>query len=109
MRAIDAAIAEEGWKVVGLLRLSPAVPFSAQNWILGATRVDFWPYLAATFVGIMPGTLLYVWITSLGAGGGGGAAKWTFFAIGIAATLAVTVLVGRKARAKLAKHGLAED
>ncbi len=108
LRAIDAAIAEEGWKVVGLLRLSPALPFSAQNWILGATRVDFWPYLAATFVGIMPGTLLYVWIASLGAGGGGGAAKWTFFAVGIAATLAVTLLVGRKARAKLAEHGLAE-
>lgn len=109
MRAIDAAIAEEGWKVVGLLRLSPAVPFSIQNWILGATRVDFWPYLAATFVGIMPGTLLYVWIASLGAGGGGGPAKWAFFAVGIAATLAVTILVGRKARARLAEHGLETD
>lgn len=108
MRAIDAAIAEEGWKVVGLLRLSPALPFSLQNWILGATRVDFWPYLAATFFGIMPGTLLYVWIASLGAGGGGGPAKWAFFAVGIAATLAVTVLIGRKARAKLAEHGLGD-
>ena len=109
MRAIDSAIAEEGWKVVGLLRLSPALPFSIQNWILGATKVDFWPYLAATFVGIMPGTLLYVWIASLGAGGGGGPAKWAFFAVGIAATLAVTILVGRKAKAKLAEHGLEED
>ncbi len=109
LRAIDAAIEEEGWKVVGLLRLSPALPFSIQNWILGATKVDFWPYLGATFFGIMPGTLLYVWIASLGAGGGGGAAKWAFFAVGIAATLAVTILVGRKAKAKLAEHGLKED
>ena len=107
LRAIDAAIEEDGWKVVGLLRLSPAIPFSLQNWILGATKVAFWPYLAATFVGIMPGTLLYVWIASLGAGGGeGGAAKWIFFAVGIAATAAVTILVGRKAKAKLAEHGL---
>lgn len=107
MRAIDGAIADEGWKVVGLLRLSPALPFSLQNWILGATSVAFWPYLAATFFGIMPGTLLYVWIASLGSGSGdGGAAKWAFFAIGIAATLAVTILVGRKAKAKLAEHGL---
>ncbi|CTQ33023.1 TVP38/TMEM64 family protein [Jannaschia rubra] len=109
LRAIDGAIADDGWKVVGLLRLSPAIPFSLQNWALGATRVAFWPYLLATFFGIMPGTLLYVWIASLGAGGGdGGPLRWVFFAVGIAATLAVTVLVGRKARAKLAEKGLSE-
>ncbi|MDB2407599.1 TVP38/TMEM64 family protein [Jannaschia sp.] len=110
LRAIDAAIAEDGWKVAGLLRLSPAIPFSLQNWVLGATKVEFFPYLIATFFGIMPGTLLYVWIASLGSGGGeGGAAKWIFFAVGIAATAAVTILVGRKAKAKLAEHGLEDD
>ena len=107
LTAIDKAIEEDGWKIVGLLRLSPAIPFSLQNWILGATKVDFLPYVAATFFGIMPGTLLYVWIASLGSGGGeGGAAKWAFFGVGILATLAVTILVGRKAKAKLAEHGL---
>ncbi|MEM1318016.1 MAG: TVP38/TMEM64 family protein, partial [Pseudomonadota bacterium] len=58
-RAVNEAIRDEGWKVVGLLRLSPALPFSLQNWFLGITPVTFWPAQIATFFGIMPGTLLY--------------------------------------------------
>ena len=91
--------------MVGLLRLSPALPFSLQNWFLGVTPVGFWPAQVATFFGIMPGTLLYVWIGSLGnaAGEGASTAKYVVFALGIAATLAVTVIVTRKAKAKMAE------
>ncbi len=103
-RAVNDAIGEEGWKVVGLLRLSPALPFSLQNWFLGVTPVGFWPAQIATFFGIMPGTLLYVWIGSLGgsaASGGMSALKYGVFGIGILATLAVTWFVTKKAQAKL--------
>ena len=103
-RAVNEAIGEEGWKVVGLLRLSPALPFSLQNWFLGVTPVGFWPSQIATFFGIMPGTLLYVWIGSLGgqaAGDGMSTAKWVVGGLGIAATLLVTVIVTKKATAKL--------
>ena len=103
--AVNLAIGEEGWKVVGLLRLSPALPFSLQNWFLGITPVGFWPSQIATFFGIMPGTLLYVWIGSLGGQAAGGDdmsfAKWIIGGVGIAATLIVTVLVTKKANAKL--------
>ena len=103
--AVNLAIGEEGWKVVGLLRLSPALPFSLQNWFLGITPVGFWPSQIATFFGIMPGTLLYVWIGSLGGQAAGGDdmsfAKWIIGGVGIAATLLVTVLVTKKANAKL--------
>ena len=104
-KAVNEAIREEGWRVVGLLRLSPALPFSLQNWFLGITPVGFWPAQVATFFGIMPGTLLYVWIGSLGnaAGEGASTAKYVVFALGIAATLAVTVIVTRKAKAKMAQ------
>ena len=63
----------------------------------------------ATFVGIMPGTLLYVWIGSLGGEAGSGeadTAKTIVFGIGIAATLAVTIYVTRLARRKLAEAGV---
>jgi uncharacterized membrane protein YdjX (TVP38/TMEM64 family) len=106
--AVNQAIGEEGWRVVLLLRLSPALPFSLQNWFLGLTPVGFWPAQLATFLGIMPGTLLYVWIGSLGgqaaAGGGDASAlKYAVFGAGIIATLIVTVLVTKKAKAKLAQ------
>jgi uncharacterized membrane protein YdjX (TVP38/TMEM64 family) len=103
-KAVNDAIGEEGWKVVGLLRLSPALPFSLQNWFLGITPVGFWPAQIATFFGIMPGTLLYVWIGSLGgqaAGDGMSTAKWVVGGLGLLATLVVTVLVTKKAQQKL--------
>ena len=103
--AVNQAIGEEGWKVVGLLRLSPALPFSLQNWFLGITPVNFWPSQIATFFGIMPGTLLYVWVGSLGGQAAGGddmsIAKWVVGGLGILATLVVTVIVTKKANAKL--------
>ncbi|WP_416897533.1 MAG: TVP38/TMEM64 family protein [Minwuia sp.] len=112
LRAVDQAIKEEGWKIVGLLRLSPVVPFSLQNWVLGATAAEFGPYMLATFFGIMPGTLLYVWIGSIGGAAAAGeeasTLQYVFFGIGILATLAVTVLVGRKASARLKQHGVEE-
>ena len=105
-KAVNEAIGDEGWRVVGLLRLSPALPFSLQNWSLGATPVSFWGAMIATFFAIMPGTLLYVWIGSLGgsAGEGGSTLKYVFVAVGIIATIAVTIMVGRKANAKLKSY-----
>ena len=105
--AVNEAIREEGWKVVALLRLSPALPFSAQNWFLGITPVGFWPSQIATFFGIMPGTLLYVWIASLGgeAAARGAAdasmARYLVLGLGLIATLVVTILVTKKANQKL--------
>jgi uncharacterized membrane protein YdjX (TVP38/TMEM64 family) len=109
LRAVDQAVDEEGWKVVALLRLSPAVPFGLQNYLFGITRVGFWPYAAATLGGIVPGTALYVSFGALGrgtaTGSSGGAVGWILFGLGVLATVAVTILVGRKANATIRRHG----
>jgi len=70
--------------------------------------VRFWPYVVASWVGMMPGTFLYVYIGAAGkdavsAATGGkmmnhGWQHWTFMGIGLAATIAVTVWVTRIAR-----------
>ena len=107
LRAVDGAMREGDWKVVALLRLSPALPFSLQNWFLGTTSVRFWPQLWATFFGIMPGTLLYVWIGSVGgmaASGGASRATTVLLGVGVLATFAVTVAITRRAKAKLAER-----
>lgn len=110
LAAIDRAVAEEGWKIVALVRLSPVIPFGLQNYLFGATAVPFGHFVAATFAGIIPGTALYTYIGVLGGESGqAGPARWALFALGLAATALVAVLVARKARAKLAEAGIDED
>jgi uncharacterized membrane protein YdjX (TVP38/TMEM64 family) len=111
LKAVGQAVTEDGWKIVGLLRLSPLVPFNLQNYLFGVTEVGFYPYLAATFIGIMPGSLLYVFLGSLGHDHGGKVAawKWSFFALGILATAITAVIITRKAKVKLSKSGIGKD
>ncbi|MGB3408132.1 MAG: VTT domain-containing protein [Jannaschia sp.] len=64
--AADRAIAGNAVLFVGLLRLTPILPFTVQNWLLGLTAVRFWPYVWATLVGLSPGTLAMVWVGEMG-------------------------------------------
>ena len=59
-RAINNAVADQGLKVVFLLRLSPVFPFILLNYALGLTRVRFVDYLLAS-VGMLPATVVYVY------------------------------------------------
>jgi len=107
--AVDRAVAVEGRKIVFLLRLSPVFPFTLLNYFLGLTRVRFVDYLLAS-VGMIPGTLLYVYYGKLAgdvaalAGGAAverGAGYWTVLGLGLAATIVVTAVVTRTARRAL--------
>ena len=104
--AIDAAIEEGGWKVVGLLRLSPAIPFNVQNYLYGLTKVKFWEYVLTSWIAMMPGTFMYIYLgTVSGAALGGDREKspgeWALLVVGLLATVAVTVYVTKLAKSKL--------
>ena len=111
--AIDRAIGENGWKIVGLLRLSPLVPFSVSNYLYGLTSVRLLPYLLASWVAMLPATVLYVSLGAAGrsAGEKGGRSpwEWALLAAGLLATAAVTVLLTRMARKELRKKHLGGD
>src|SRR5438477_11802712 len=110
-RNIDNAIGRQGAKLVFLLRLSPVIPFNLSNYLYGLTGVKFWPYVLASWIGMMPGTLLYVYIGTAGkaavsAAAGGEAMQhgwqyWTFMSVGLAATVIVTIWVTKIARGAL--------
>jgi uncharacterized membrane protein YdjX (TVP38/TMEM64 family) len=111
-KAIQSAVSEGGWKVVALLRLSPVLPFNLQNYFYGITDLKLRDYVAATFVGIMPGTLLNVYVGAAGkaaSGQGASTLEWSFLAVGLVATVVVGVLVMKKAKAKLKEHGVGEE
>ena len=107
--AIDRAVGAQGRKIVFLLRLSPIFPFSLLNYALGLTRVRLLDYVFAS-VGMIPGTLLYVYSGKLAgdvaavAGGAGverGTGYYTVLGLGFVATVVVTVAVTRIARRAL--------
>jgi len=106
--AIDRAVAAEGWKVVGLTRLSPVFPFALLNYAFGLTRVTLRDYVLASWIGMMPGTVMYVYLGSLARVGAAGEekspAELALYGVGLLATLAVTVFVTRLARRALAKR-----
>ena len=111
--AIDKAIGDQGWKIVGLLRLSPIVPFNLSNYFYGVTAVGFWPYVLASAVGMLPGTLLYAYLGAAGKAGLGGEGgqsplTWVFLGMGLLATIAVTIIVSQIAKKALAKTGAAK-
>lgn len=66
VRAADRAIGKNGLVFVALLRLTPVLPYTAQNWLLGLTAVHNGPYLLGTLLGLAPGTLAMVWIGEMG-------------------------------------------
>ncbi len=112
-QAIDGAIREKGWKVVGLLRLSPLVPFNLSNYLYGLTAVDFRHYVLASWAGMLPGTILYVYIGVAGHAAtmgdhGPGLAQWLLLGAGLAATAVVTVMLARTARRELARSRVSE-
>ena len=109
---IDNAIGKQGAKLVFLLRLSPVIPFNLSNYFYGLTAVKFWPYVRASWIGMMPGTFLYVYIGTVGKAAvsiaGGEAVKqgwqyWMFMSIGLVATIVVTIWVTTIARDALKK------
>src|SRR6516162_9915807 len=111
-RQIDQAIGVQGPRLVFLLRLSPLIPFNLSNYFYGLTAVKFWPYVLASWIGMLPGTLLYVYLGAAGKAGLNAAAgqsssrspwEYVVFGMGLIATVVVTVWVTRIARRELAR------
>jgi len=107
--ALDEAVAKEAFKIVLLLRLSPVFPFNILNYALGLTKVSFRDYALATLIGMLPESLMLVYIgsaaTSCAAAATGHAERGptghVFFWTGLAATICMAVLATRIAQRSL--------
>jgi uncharacterized membrane protein YdjX (TVP38/TMEM64 family) len=91
---------------VALLRLSPIVPFSVSNYVYGVTPVRAGSYLAASALGMLPGTFLYVYLGHLGGAAaageeGAGVWRWVLLVAGLLATAVATIFIAKRARAAL--------
>ena len=107
--AIGRAVESEAFKVVLLTRLSPLFPFNLLNYAFGLSSVPFKTYLLASWIGMLPGTLMYIYLGSAAQSVAAllsGELRRTpgqqaMFATGLLATAAVTTIVTRTARRAL--------
>lgn len=111
-KAIDRAVGREGFKIVLLTRLSPIFPFNLLNYAYGLTEVRFWSYALASWLGMLPGTVLFVYIgwslakvgTSLAEvkeGQSNPAISILFWGVGLVVLFALVFFVTRVARKAL--------
>ena len=109
LRAVEQAVSREGLKLVLLTRLSPAFPFSLLNLAYGLSAVSLRDY-SLGLIGILPGTVLFCGLGALAGdvarfgsvlAGQADAGTWALRVVGLLATVAVVVLVGRAAQRAL--------
>ncbi len=99
-RAVRAAVDDEGWRIQLLLRVSPVVPFGLLNYLLGLTKTSLVRYVACTAVGILPGSVVDIYVGVIGKGAGG-TTQFAYLLAGLIATAALVVLITIKARGYL--------
>lgn len=111
--SVDRAVAVNGWKIVLLTRLSPVFPFNVLNYAFGLTKVSLRDYVFASWVGMLPATVMYVYIGSVaGSIARIGAedrsrsrAEWIFYLVGLVGTVMATAYITRVARRALKEAG----
>ncbi len=64
-RRLDRAARHHGFTIVLLTRMSPLFPFNLLNYVFGFTSVHFKDYILATMIGVVPVSILYVYVGSL--------------------------------------------
>lgn len=117
IRAISQAIGRDSFRLILLLRLSPLVPFNLLNYALGVSEARLSRYVAASFIGMLPGTWLYLYLGSLAttaaeltdASRGGAPGKLALTIAGLVATVLAAALVARSARRALERELTIED
>jgi uncharacterized membrane protein YdjX (TVP38/TMEM64 family) len=102
--------------MVLLTRLSPVFPFVLLNYFLGLTAVRTGAYVLGNLLGMLPATFLFVYIGAAARDALAGqpvlqpiSISRSFKYIGLAATIAVVVIVTRVARKALREAEQAQD
>jgi len=104
-QAFDHALENGGWRIVALLRLNPAIPYSASNYLFGISGVRFLPYLVASGVFTLPGAFVYTYLGYVGAETIGGETRnvieWGVLVLGLSVTVLTVIYVTILARRAL--------
>jgi uncharacterized membrane protein YdjX (TVP38/TMEM64 family) len=105
--AVDQALSREGTKIVLLVRLAAVFPFTIVNYAFGLTGIRLAPYIGATAIGILPGTIAFVYIGAAAASvATQDRTKLIFTIAGLVVALAVSLFVARIAHNAIRRAGV---
>ena len=117
LNAFEDAIRDDGFRLLFLLRLASVVPFVPLSYALGASRIRTRDFVLATWLGALPGTLLYAYLGSVltdaaqllgGNSEGTHAFQHVFTWTGLAVLFVAVVAIARVARQSL-NHATQEN
>jgi uncharacterized membrane protein YdjX (TVP38/TMEM64 family) len=105
-RALSDLVARGGILTVALVRLSPILPFTPANAVMGLTPMRLRDLVLGTALGMAPGTILYAWAGSLLPSAEAieqgealhGTAVWILFAVALAAGTVLGMAAARRLR-----------
>lgn len=117
VNALYRAIEKDDFKVVLLARLIPIFPFNILNYAFSLTKVSFKKYIFASWLGMLPATIVYVYVgaaaknlTRVAAGEVEvGALQVALFVLAGVAAMAVALILMRRARREFAELSARED
>lgn len=110
--AIDAAVGDDGFRIVLLLRLSPIIPFGVNNYICGCTQMKLWEFVLGTWLGVLPGTSVYCHMGAMGKNvmeKGATIEQKIVMGIGFVAALAVIKLLSDLSTKALKEAGIDDE
>ena len=88
---LDALGDRSGFATLFRLRLVPVMPFNVLSFAAGLAGIPFRSYLAATALGIIPGTLVYTYFADSLLAGVEGASRRAFVRVALAAALLLAI------------------
>ncbi|GBF79465.1 TVP38/TMEM64 family protein [Aphanothece sacrum] len=95
------AVLRQPIKFVLAVRFAPISPFNVVNFLFGLTPINWLTYTLGTFVGIIPGTLVYTWLGVSGTNAVQGSDRLSFFvALGFLCLLSILPMIARQNQPK---------
>jgi|SRR5579859_6615922 len=101
LKELIEGVEAEGWRFVAFVRLVPLFPFNLLNYALGLTRIRLGPYVLASLLAMVPGTVAYTWLGYAGrqaAIGGEAGIRNLLFALALLALVAFLPRLLRRLR-----------
>lgn len=112
LQPINQGLRESGWMYLAITRLIPLFPFNLLNYAYGLTILPLWQYVVVSFITMLPGTFVYVYLgyATRVAVTGAGDLKTIFLIVSSAlGGVIVLSLVGKRYLARRGSAGQAKD